>query len=201
MSSVARLAALAAFSVFALGARAETFDFNNYATDNYMDMIPSISVDGFDFTNDCTHPGECFSVWNRDFAWQADPGQAAMIVSYGFTTTTLARTDGNPFTFLSIDLADVYNQGTPSSFAFTFHYEGGGSSTQAVTLDTLPGLQTFLFNQHDVTSVSWVTTDLDRGWGQFDNVSVQAVPEPQTFALMGAGLLAMVSLGRRRGRR
>jgi hypothetical protein len=200
MSSLVRLAALAVLSGFALGAQAETFDFNNYATDDYLDMIPSISVDGFQFTNDCTHAGACFSVWNRDFVWQADPGQAAMIVSYGYTTTTLARTDGNPFTFQSIDLADVYNQGTPSSFQFTFHYEGGGSSTQSVTLDTLPGLQTFHFNQHDVTSVSWVTTNLDLGWGQFDNVSVQAVPEPNTYALMGAGLLAMIGLNRRRRR-
>jgi PEP-CTERM motif len=88
-----------------------------------------------------------------------------------------------------------------------------------VTLDSLAGLQTFAFNQAGVSSVSWQNIAGDQGWGQFDNVNVglitsfapqtddydvslapitAPVPEPETYALMLAGLGMVAWVARRR---
>lgn len=171
--------ALAAGSVLVCAAQAQVINFDEFTKttpgpdktgqDNYS----TISSGGYLFSNECEVPDACLGVWDTDSPWQLDPGGAAVFNNYGFTTTTMAREDGGMFDLRSVDLADVYNQGTISTVAFTFHYLSGGSSSVEVELDGLPGAQTVQFNQRRLSHVSWQTVATSsNGWSQFDNVNV-----------------------------
>lgn len=183
-------------------ASALVIDFNELAHDDFYHQVNPVTADGFFFSNSQGNP-DGLGVWGRNSSQQADPGFAAVFVNYGYTTTTMTDLGGGSFDFNSIDLADVYNTGVPSTIQFTFNYTGGGSASQSVTLDSVIGLQTFVFGQVALDSVSWVTTNGDNGWGQFDNVNVNtnvgpAVPEPSTILLFGAGLVGLGLWGRKR---
>jgi hypothetical protein len=187
-------------ALFASAAQAQVIDFNELAHNDDYYGHQSVMADGFLFTN--SQAGDhALGVWGRNSAFQADPGGASVFVNYGQTTTTMTRQSNDSFDFVSIDLADVYNGGNSSTIQFTFNFLAGGSLVESVTLDSLPGLQTFAFNQVGLSSVSWMTAMGDGGWNQFDNVNVgmaQPVPEPETYALMLAGLGMVAWMTRRR---
>jgi hypothetical protein len=98
----------------------------------------------------------------------------------------------------------VYNNGGGGDVQFTFNYQGGGSSTQTVTLASgVFGLQNFTFNQSNLSSVVFTPTTTEGPWVQFDNVGVNGVggvPEPATWAMMlvGFGGLGAVLRGAKR---
>ena len=153
---------------------------------------------GYLLSSPCGRTGECLGVWGWDSRNQADPTGAAVFVNLAGAVTTLTTLDGSAFSFQSIALADVFNTGVPSTVAFSFQYAAGGSSTQTVTLDDQRGLQTFVFAQQNLRSVSWSTVSGDNGWGQFSAITVaSAVPEPGSLALFLAGLGALGVLSRR----
>jgi hypothetical protein len=103
---------------------------------------------------------------------------------------TITANSGKPFSFTSIGLADVFNDGVAGTVKFTFNYVGGGSSTQSVTIaGGVFGLQNFTFNEGNLASVVFVpTSGLDNGLIQFNNLGVSGVPEPATWAMMLLGL-------------
>lgn len=185
-------------------AGASTITFNEYAFDGYYAPVAPVTSGGFSFTNSAQSYGgaDALGVWGRNDPSQADWGNAAIFVNYGYTTTTMTRIGGGNFDFTSIDLADVYNLGSSVTLQFTFNYAAGGFASQSVTLDNSPGLQTFAFNQSGLSSVDWVTTGGANGWNQFDNVVVDAntapVPEPETYAMMMAGIGVLGAVARRR---
>jgi hypothetical protein len=127
-------------------------------------------------------------------------------------TNTLTKDDGGAFDFASIALADYSNmergdaQGGKATF--TFNFAGGGSTTQIVTIDSSPGLETFVFNKTGLSSVSFRVLSLAEGGPspnamQFDFIDVQAtapVPEPASWAMMIGGLGLAGGALRRRAR-
>jgi hypothetical protein len=66
-----------------------------------------------------------------------------------------------------------------------------------VTLDNLVGLQTLVFDQRGVTDVTWTPLGT---YAQFDNIDVTVVPEPGAYAMLLAGIAALVGVGRWRRR-
>ena len=70
------------------------------------------------------------------------------------------------------------------------------------TLDNLWAFYTatFVGTSKSMSLLFAATGDNDSHGGSLDNVSVTPVPEPTTLAMMGAGLLGLVGLGRRRER-
>lgn len=209
---------LIAGMMVASGAQAQVIDFDELAHEDFYAVYQTILADGFQFGSAFGN-GDALGVWGRTSAYQADVGNAAVFINYGGDTVTMSQVGGGTFDFVSIDFADVYNQGTTSGFRFTFNYAAGGSSSADISLDNLAGLQTFAFNQAGVSSVSWQNIVGDGGWGQFDNVNIglitafpsqtdvydvslapitAPVPEPETYALMLAGLGMVAWVARRR---
>lgn len=201
----------------ASGAQAQVIDFDELAHEDSYSLYQSILADGFQFGS--AFGSDALGVWGRTSAYQADVGNAAVFINNGRDTVTMSQVGGGAFNFASIDFADVYNQGTTSDFRFTFNYAAGGSSSADISLDNLAGLQTFAFNQAGVSSVTWQNIGGDGGWGQFDNVNIglitafpsqtdvydvslapitAPVPEPETYALMLAGLGMVAWMARRR---
>jgi PEP-CTERM motif len=182
-------------------AGAQTIDFNEFAHDGDSVGVNPITTQGFQFVNSGSSPSSSLSVWGRNSSFQADVGYASVFVNYGGSTTTMSKLDSGSFDFYSIDLADVYNAGTSVTIKFWFEDIDSNSFWELVTLDNKIGLQTFVFDQKSVKSVSWKTTDEINAWNQFDNVnvsSVSAVPEPESYALMLAGLGLVGAIARRR---
>ncbi len=133
--------------------------------------------------------------WGASESFNADPGGATLFQNWpgqGFTAT---RTDSGPFSLSSIDVADVYNVGTPASFMFVY-LDLNGPHYSTKTLDSTVGLQTFTFNYPNI--YYFAVFNIAPNWVQIDNVVV-GVPEPASYALTIAGLLAVLGATRRRG--
>lgn len=190
-----------ATALAASGAQAQVIDFNELAHDGAFVTSQTIVADGFEFNGSLGYTNQ-LGVWGRTNVYQADPGNASVFINHGGNAITMNQIGGSAFDFASIDFADVFNQGNSSIFQFTFNYAAGGSSSSQITLDNMEGLQTFTFNQSGLSSVSWQNIAGDGGWGQFDNVNISPitapVPEPETYALMLAGLGLVGWVARRR---
>jgi hypothetical protein len=99
----------------ASGAQAQVIDFDELAHEAYYVGYQTILSDGFRF--DGTYgEAEQMGVWGRTQAFQADTGNASVFINHGGNTITMSQGGGGAFDFMSIDLADVYNQGIASSF-------------------------------------------------------------------------------------
>jgi hypothetical protein len=112
------------------------------------------------------------------------PGSTALFNNTVDGVTELIKTGGGAFHLTSIDLAEL-NGADHSIVAFTGELLGGGSVNQTFTLDGIGpanGLQTFVFNGfNDVVRVRWTQA---APYHQFDNITLGAVPEPGTMALL-----------------
>lgn len=180
-----------------------TLDFNDLATDEAFSFFPSITTSsGFKVTNDCTqiHAGttECLGVRGRNSPFQADPGNAAVIVSFPATITTVKRVDSSSFDLQSIDLSGTNNGGLAGTYVFTF-VTSGGSTQETVSINGLFRLQTFVFDKTQLISFS-IAAGSGNIQAQFDNVvlNTAAVPELETYALMLVGLSAIGLMAKRR---
>jgi hypothetical protein len=157
---------------------------------------PTYSQDGFTFTNSANSPGPYLNwVQVGNPSLNASNANGDVVQNYGGTTNTLTNDANQPFALDSIGLAEVYNNGAGGAVQFTFNHVGGGSDSTTVTLlNGIFGLQTFAFNETNLTSVVFTPTQGDRI--QFDdvvvqNINVEAVPEPSTWAMMILGFLGL----------
>lgn len=161
---------------------------------------PDVSEDGFVVRSCSARCGrDNLVVFGRTDAKQADRGGAAVAVNFNDLTLTLSRADGAPFDFYSIDLADYYNVASfGTNVVFTFERPTGSTSGSAQVSVPI-GLQTFVFDERNVSRVVFHGTGTG-GVGQFDNIVLneRPLPEPASVALTLASLGALVVVGRRR---
>lgn len=193
-----RLITAAAVLAATGAAQATVIDFNSLAHSDYYHGVNPLTIDGFNFA--CTpDSGEsCLGVWGKDQPYQADPGAAAVFTNYGSATVVMTQVGGGAFDLASIDFADVYNTGAVVNVLVTFNPVVGPSSTMSFWTDSTPGLQTVVFSQTGLSSVTWQTVGGADPWNQWDNVTVGAIPEPGTYALMALGLAGVAAAARRR---
>ena len=112
--------------------------------------------------------------------------------SVGFrdsNTFFLSRTDGAAFDFYSIDFSPQ-QPGFTFNGEVTFYSQAGFLGQGRAITSSEVRLTTFVFDEHNVTSVK-VRSIWERG--QFDNIVLNqapaaAVPEPETYAMLLAGL-------------
>jgi hypothetical protein len=160
------------------------------------------SQDGYTFTNTSYQNGAYIN-WVAYGYPQYNAGPVANIaVAAGHSSNVITNDHGTPFSFSSIGLADVYNQGSGGDVSFTFNHVGGGSDSTTVSLASgVVGLQNFSFNETNLTSVVFTATTTYGGWIQFNNVGVStAAPEASTWAMMLAGFAGVGFLGYRRSK-
>ena len=150
---------------------------------------PSYSQDGYTFTSS---PGDSAAFLNWAALgiplFNASNSNGDIVVDYQDSTVSITNDESQPFSFSSIGLASYSNSKAAGTVNFTFFHADGTVDTSTVTLTSgLLGLQTFDFNESNLTSVSFVSgPSFDE---QFDNVvvSTSAVPEPSTWAMMILG--------------
>ena len=180
-------------------------------------MGNSLNLSGFNFTNDCTNPDQthCLISYVPGYVVNADPtgrtlSNGELDFSGNGLITTLSKTAGGTFDFNSIDLADGNNANSLFTSAGLINivgtYAAGGAISRQVTLNRLPGLETFTF---DWLGLSQVTIAADPSnallFPQMDNVVLDYVapppqlPEPAPLTLLGLGLLGL-GIARRKDR-
>ena len=124
------------------------------------------------------------------------------LLDYTGGLLSVSRTDSQNFTLHSFDMAlGWYSSSPTANVDVTYYLAGGGTSLQ--TLPLTLAYQTF----SPELSLSQVTFDLSTGglggYISLDNLNVDGaapVPEPETYALMLAGLALVGTVARRRSR-
>ncbi len=158
------------------------------------------SSGGFVFNSPDTGNGSPQTVGNNPY-YAGSNGLAA----FAPATITLAQSNGDPFSLLSIDLARNFAFDPVPSVTFTGTLAAGGTVSETFTVSTpSPPLvfQTFnLTGFTGVTSVSWEQGAANQGVHQFGNIRLStAVPEPSALALLALGGVGLLGYGWRRQR-
>jgi hypothetical protein len=114
----------------------------------------------------------------------------------GLLAQSFVLTAGTAYT-ASFQLAGNQRNNTPESVTVDF-----GSSSTTISLPMAAGFTTYTLGFTPTTTASYALRFLNTGNDNqgmlLDNISITAVPEPGTWALMLAGLLATSALARRR---
>jgi hypothetical protein len=195
------VAAVAACAV-ALGAgsqsaNATTITFGTYSgPDDFEYLGPSYIESGFNFAN-----SGGFMRWQNGTLNDSDPTASTGLVTYmSFTTTVMSRVDGGAFDFLSLDVDDAFNVGSPHGLlSYEYGLHGGGTGSGSFLVDDVGGFSTVLLNLANLAYFSF-TPSQDLFWVTFDNVQISenVVPIPATLPLFASALAALGWVARRR---
>ncbi len=202
MRRILRACLLALGSVLAWSAAQAstiTFDFSDLVTtDNYTEG-------GFDFSGATAAPGGGLALrsWGL-FPEDADTSDTSATLFGNLVGVVMKASNGKPFTLDTVDLADTFNAGVAPDILFDFFLHDGTEILSTVTLDSVPGLQTFTFGVTNVDYVTWINANPVGFQPQFDNVvafaSVAPTPIPATLPLFVSALGGIGLLGWRRRR-
>lgn len=188
------LLAAVALQCHAVSASAAVMDFESlaHADDQIADVGFSYSEDGFLLSN-LMSDGFPFASYGTSSEFFS--GSTALINDNDDGPTQLTRLGGGAFNLQSIDLAELY--GLASSVSFVGTKANGSMVSASFDLDGQVGAETFTFGA-EFTNLSSVTWSNAAYYHQFDNISVSAVPEPASIAMLMAGLGLLGAIGRRR---
>ncbi|MFS2007622.1 PEP-CTERM sorting domain-containing protein [Duganella sp. CT11-25] len=123
----------------------------------------------------------------------------AMAASVG-AKTTLTHAGGSAFNLQSIDLAQLLGPGG-QNYSVTFvGTKADLSGTVSQSFSFTGSWNTFAFNASftDLSMVTWTENGAVNRDFLVDNIHVAAVPEPDTYALLAAGLGLIGLVARRR---
>ena len=186
------LASLCAFSV--LPAQAVVVDFNSLLSNT---SNPTVTVpmpyleDGFKLTTSSGSPytgyagGTIYALTPNHGQWMGSPAvYSGVITNYG-SSFVLERADGGVFDLLSMDVGLLNNY--PHFDVYGYYPQGGYVHQYTPLVYTYATLQTLTFGD-DFKGVNKLV--FSSVYAQVDNInlSVAAVPEPETWAMLLAGL-------------
>ena len=146
-------------------------------------QVALVSTGGLDFT---AGDGAYLYVWDGATTPNGN-GTPALIDAFG--PISITATGGGAFTLNSFDLTiSFYDDSSSEPVGVTAFFQGGGSSTQTLTIGQ--GMQTYNLNLSNVTELEVGPTPDEAGYWAMDNVTfnASAVPEPATV-IAGAAML------------
>lgn len=173
----AQASVTSSFSVSApLGAPSYTFD----------DLAGNslLSVSGGVIKNDTVINVNLRPLGSTGGYWSIDPTTSSGLISFSTALSSVSFLWGSPDTYNSLDVL-LSGGGTQSIVPFAGN--GSNSNTRYVTLSAAAGTS--------ITGLSFASSNFAF---EVDNLYVTAVPEPETYALMLAGLAAVAFVARRR---
>lgn len=188
LSSVCALSALPAQAAITV------VDFNSLATEttNPTVVVPKpYTEDGFRLTTSSGSPqvgyggGTIYATTDKHPQWMGSPAVFSGIITNFGSSFVLDRTDGGVFDLLSMDVGLLNNY---RHFDVYGYYPQGGSVHQYTLLDyTYATLQTITFG-NDFKGVNKLV--FSSVYAQVDNInlSIASVPEPESWAMLLAGL-------------
>jgi hypothetical protein len=193
----------ALFAAATVAGNAAVLDFEDLAHEDELvvDHGPTYSRHGYVLTNTATEEESGFPPSFATFGTlhPSFTGSTALFNDNFAGTTVLRRSDAGIFNLVSIGLAEL----TPSEETFEVLFSGQTASGMTVIqnflLDGDFGGESVTFGPEfqNLVSVNWTQTPL---FHQFDDISVNEVPEPTTVCLLGGGLLALAGARKRAGR-
>lgn len=116
------------------------------------------------------------------------------LLELGLTTLTITSAATPAFDLDSLQLADFFNIGLRNNVFLSWTFADGTTGGETYKLNGSRGFETVDLNLDDLKSFSLSSI---AGF-QLDNVKVTAVPEPESLALMLAGLAMLGTVARRR---
>lgn len=199
--NVLRFLSALGLSAATLAAHAVVIDFEGLSgtnIGNYTTHGGTVDAQGFRFA--CMEFGSWNPISTSETTFSNYTGSTALFDNADSPSITLTKIGGGTFSLLSMDLANVYRQSSlPGSQTVSFTGTFADSSTIAQTFVTSASdaLQASVFNGFtNVTKVEW---KFEVGsYHQFDNVAIDAVPEPATVAVLTLGLVGAIRRRRTR---
>lgn len=192
--------------VFSLESQAVTLDFEGLAhtDEKIVDHGAVYLENGFLITNTATEVESGFPPSLATFGTEAwgYAGSTALFNDNSGGETVLAMENGGLFNLVSMALAELYpvydpQEALPFEVSFKGLQNDGDTVFQTFSLDGLSGIELFLFGGDfsNLVAVSWLQTPF---YHQFDEITVQPVPEPASLFLMGSGLVTGALISKRR---
>ena len=180
--------------VFVLSAQASQailLDFNTLTASgsSLVNVADGYTEDGFKFLNlTIPNAADSFGVWQTGST--AFAGSAALFNQWQDAVTQLTQINGGAFDVASIQLASLNLSPLPNTVTFKGTRADNSTVTQAITMVNPSVLTTYAFSgMNNLIKLEWGQSI---PFHQFDNISVNPVPEPATLAVLSLGALALV---------
>jgi len=175
---------------FSWTAKAEivVLDFESLSTPGtgYTHIGPTYIEDGFNL--EAVPIGGLYYYHSDD---ENFPGSTALfhMVPGGTCNTMLTHTGGFVFDLLSIDLSERLSESVNVELNLIGTKSDNSTVTASLTLDGVFGLETFTLEIF--TDLVAVELTQDFGSYQYDNITLDVIPEPATVLFFGLGLLLL----------
>jgi len=187
--TLAMVAVLQVLPSFASAAIIDFEDLNNNGTGGFTLYGDNFDSGGYNFAS-VVHAGDnqALASWTIDLP-SFYTGTIAPFMNYSDDEMNMTKVGGGAFDVGSIDLTDVFRDGTLSTVDFVGTRADSSTVTQSVFVADGVNLQTYaLNNMTNIVSLGWKS--VEGRWTQFDNINI--VPEPASMTVLGIAALAMM---------
>ncbi|MBA3726602.1 MAG: PEP-CTERM sorting domain-containing protein [Armatimonadetes bacterium] len=192
MKSIKLMALAATIASGTVAANAQVVDFEDLLNNGVGFTLYGDNVDsgGYNFAS-LLHVGDpqAIASWS-DNSFGGYTGSTAIFANYFDDGLMMTEIGGGPFDVFSIDMADVFLQGSGMLVTFTGIHSDLSVDVNVIALTDGSTLDTYaLTNMTNLISLEIVDGDLSGNDVQIDNLVV--VPEPGTLAVLTMGVVAL----------